>query len=161
MTPYTRRCTLQEELHQNFMGWPRSTRDIPLRPIVSNRGTTSYEATKELARILRPLVGKTTYHIKNSKDFVNQIHGMQLQQGECISSYDVSALFTSVPTDPALNIIKSKHDQDQELHLRTSMTVEHIFSLLEFCCLKTTYFQFQGRFFEQLQGAAMGHSSAP
>ena len=35
------------------------------------------------------------------------------------------------------------------------MKVEQIISLLEFC-LKTTYFQFQDRFCEQLQGAALG-----
>ena len=35
------------------------------------------------------------------------------------------------------------------------MKVEHITSLLEFC-LKTTYFQFQGSFYEQISGAAMG-----
>ena len=34
------------------------------------------------------------------------------------------------------------------------MKVEQIISLLEFC-LKATHFHFQGRFFEQLQGAAM------
>ena len=32
-------------------------RDIPLRPIVSSRGSINYEVAKELARILRPLVG--------------------------------------------------------------------------------------------------------
>ena len=40
------------------------------------------------------------------------------------------------------------------------MTEEHLISLLEFC-LKTTYFQFQGRFFEQLQGAAIGSPITP
>ena len=37
------------------------------------------------------------------------------------------------------------------------MTIDHIISLLEFC-LKTTYFQFQDRYFEQIQGAARGSS---
>ena len=81
-------------------------RDMPPRLIVSSRGTTTYEAAKELARILRPFVGKTPYHIKNMKDFVDQIHGIQLQQGECVSSYDVSVPFASVSTDPAISIIK-------------------------------------------------------
>ena len=49
---------------------------------------------------------------------------------------------------------------DPELHKRTPMKVEHITSLLEFC-LKTIYFQFQGIFFEQLQGAAMGSTISP
>ena len=47
-----------------------------------------------------------------------------------------------------------------ELHNRTTMNVEHITSLLEFS-LKTTYFQFQGRFDEQLHGAAMGSPIRP
>ena len=139
-----------------FYGLPKiHKRDIPIRPIVSSRGSISYEVAKELARILRPLVGNSTHHIKNTHDFVEQMKGITLQANECITSYDVSALFTSVSIDPAINIIKRRLELDQELHLRTTMKVEHIISLLEFC-LKTTYFQFQGRFYEQFQGAAMG-----
>ena len=81
--------------------------------------------------------------------------GITLQANEFITSYDVSELFTSVPIDPAINIRRRRLELDQELHLRTTMKVEQIISLLEFC-LKTTYFQFQDRFLEQLQGAAMG-----
>ena len=40
------------------------------------------------------------------------------------------------------------------------MKVEQIISLLKFY-LKTTYFQFQGRFFKQLQGTAMGSPISP
>ena len=40
------------------------------------------------------------------------------------------------------------------------MKVEHITSLLEFC-LKTTYFQFQGSFYEHISGAAMGSPISP
>ena len=86
--------------------------------------------------------------------------GIILLANECIASYDVSALFTSVPIDPVINIIRRRLELEQELHLRTTMKVEQIISLLEFC-LKTTYFQFQGRFFEQLQGAAMVSPVSP
>ena len=133
-----------------FYGLPKiHKRDIPLRPIVSSRGSTSYEVAKELARILRPLVGSSPHHIKNTGDFIEQIKGITFQANECITSNDVSALFTSVPIDPAINIIKRRLELDQELHSRTTMKVEHIISLLEFC-LKTTYFQFQGRFYKQI-----------
>ena len=53
--------------------------------------------------------------------------------------YDVSALFTSIPIEPAINIIKKYLEEDKELQDRTSMTVKHISYLLEFC-LKKTYF---------------------
>ena len=43
-----------------FYGLPKiHKRDIPLRPVVSSRGSTTYEVAKELARILRPLVGNS------------------------------------------------------------------------------------------------------
>ena len=52
------------------------------------------------------LVGKSPHHINSTQDFVEQAKHFKLEAGECLSSYDVSALFTSVPIDPALNIIK-------------------------------------------------------
>ena len=70
-------------------------------------------------------------------------------------SYDVKALFTSVPTKPATNIIKKLPGKDQVLQHRIPMTVENIICLLEFC-LNCTYFMFQGKYYEQLEGAAMG-----
>ena len=75
--------------------------------------------------------------------------------GEYLSSYDVSALFTSVPVDPALNIIKDLLEKDHTLVERTVLAVSDIILLLEFC-LKNTYFSFQDQFYEQVDGAAMG-----
>ena len=131
-----------------------------MRPIISSRGSISYEVAKELARILKPLVGSSTHHIKNTGDFIQQIKEVKLQADDIITSYDVSALFTSVPIEAATKIIQRKLELDQQLHLRTNMKVEHITSLLEFC-LKTTYFQFQGSFYEQINGAAMGSPISP
>ena len=70
---------------------------IPLRPIVSSTGTVTYSTAKELAKILKPLVGMSTHHVHNTKDFVEQLKDIRLKQGEYIISYDVTALFMSVP----------------------------------------------------------------
>ena len=130
-----------------FYGLPKiHKRGIPLRPIVSSRGSISYELAKELARILKPLMGSSPHYIKNTGDFIEHIKHVTLQANETITSYDVSALFTSVPIEAAINIIQRRLELDQELHSRTTMKVEHITSLLKFC-LKTTYFQFQGSFY--------------
>ena len=96
---------------------------------------------KELAKILKPLVGKSPHHITSTQDFVEQARQIKLEPGECLSSYDVSALFTSVPIDPALNIIKDLLDKDTTLKDRTVMEVGDIILLLELC-LKNTYFSF-------------------
>ena len=40
------------------------------------------------------------------------------------------------------------------------MSIQHIITLLELC-LKNTYFLFQGGYYKQVHGAAMGHPLAP
>ena len=103
-----------------FYGLPKIHKpDTPLRPIVSSCGSVTYGVAKELAKILKPLVGKSPHHINSTQDFVEQAKHFKLEAGECLSSYDVSALFTSVPIDPALNIIKDLLVKDNTLKERT------------------------------------------
>ena len=92
MSSCKRRCTPTGAVAQKFYGLPEiHKRDIPLRPIVSSRGSINYDVAKELARSLRPLVGNSPHHIKNTGDFVQQVRGIRLQPRECVTSYDVSA----------------------------------------------------------------------
>ena len=144
-----------------FYGLPKIHKpDTPLRPIVSSCGSVTYGVAKELAKILKPLVGKSPHHVNSTQDFVEQAKHITLAPGECLSSYDVSALFTSVPVDPALNIIKDLLEKDHTLKERTVMEVSDIILLLEFC-LKNTYFSFQDQFYEQVEDAAMGSPVSP
>ena len=115
---------------------------------------------KELAKILQPLVGKSPHRINSTQDFVEQVKHITLASRECLSSDDVSALFTSVPIDPALKIIKDLLVKDPTLKDRKVIGIDDIILLLEFC-LKNTYFSFQGQFFEQVEGAAMGSPVSP
>ena len=80
---------------------------------------------------------------------------MKIKPDEYIMSYDVSALFTSIPIEPAINIIEIHLKKDTDLYNRTKMKIQHIISLLRFC-LNNSYFSFQGRFYQQTEGAAMG-----
>ena len=84
-----------------------------LRPIVSSRGTVTYSTAKQLARNLELLVRKSSHHVLNTRHFVQHIKGIKLQQDECIISYDVKALFTSVPIVPSINTIKQKLTKKQ------------------------------------------------
>ena len=127
---------------------------------MSSCGSVIYGMAKELAKILKPLVGKSTHHFSSTQDFVKQVKHITLAPGECLSSYDVSALFTSVPVDPALNIIKDLLEKDHTLKERTVMAVSDIILLLEFC-FKNTYFSFQNQFYEQVEDAAMGSPVSP
>ena len=118
-------------------------------------GSVTYGVAKELAEILKPLVDKSPHHANSTQDFVEEAKHITLPPGECLSSYDVSALFTSVPVDPALNIIKDLLEKDHTIKERTVMEVSDIILLMEFC-LKNTYFSFQDQFYDQVEDAAMG-----
>ena len=123
-----------------FYGLPKIHKpDTPLRPTVSSCGSVTCVMAKELTKILKPLVGKSPHHINSTHDFVEQVMYITLVPGECHSSYDVSALFTSVPVDPALRVIKDLLEKDPTLKDRTVLPVEDIILLLKFC-FKNTYF---------------------
>ena len=85
-----------------FYGLPKIHKpDTSLRPIVSSCGSFTYGAAKELTKILKSLVGKTPHHINSTQDFVKWVKNVTLLPGECLSSYVVTTLFTSVPVDQA------------------------------------------------------------
>ena len=51
-------------------------------------------------------------HVNNTQEFMEQIKNITLEEGECITQNDATELFTSIPVEPALNIIKKKLEQD-------------------------------------------------
>ena len=155
-TMYPTGCVLPK-----FYGLPKIHKTVTLlRPIVSSRGSVTYGVAKVLSKVIKPLVGKSPHHIQSMGDFVSKAKRFPLQPGECLSSYDVTSLFTSGPIDPALNVIKDLLEKDEKLNDRTVLSVQNIIELLGFC-LHNTYFSFQNKFYEQVEGAPMGSPVSP
>ena len=94
-------------------------------------------------------------NVNNSKEFAEEIRNTRLEEGECITSFDVTSLFTSIPVTSAIEVIKGRWEQDTELPKITILSTNNILEVLEFC-LNNTYFLFQSQYFEQTKGAAMG-----
>ena len=62
---------------------------VPLRPIVSFVSSPTYHLSKFLADLLQPVVGKTSSHVKNSREFVDFIRSERLTSEETMISFDV------------------------------------------------------------------------
>ena len=108
-------------------------------PIVSSTGAVTCSTSKELLRILKPLVGKCPHHISNNQDFMEHLKGITLGPDEAMVSYDVRGLFTSLPIKPALEVIEKllgsgPPEENNHVHktyygLAGVLPQEHIFHL--------------------------------
>ena len=144
-----------------FYGLPKvHKKNTLLRPIVSSFGTITYKCAKYLAGVMSPLMGKTIHFVKDSKDFAEYVKTVKVGPDEELRSYDVSALFTSVPVDKAMVIIKRRLQDDVTLAKRTPLSPDDIVMMLE-QCLKCTYFLYKGEYYLQIHGAAMGSPVSP
>ena len=102
---------------RNFHGLPIIHKnDTFIRPIVSSWGLVIFRVAKELARIFKPLVWKSPCHINNRKDFTEKIKKITLEIGECITSYNATALFTLTPVEPPINIIQHRLNKIQNFN---------------------------------------------
>ena len=71
--------------------------DVPLRPVISAVGSAPYATSKNLAQILKPLVGGGEYTVANSKEFVKALADVSVAEDEELVSFDVQSLYTSLP----------------------------------------------------------------
>jgi hypothetical protein len=126
-----------------------------MRPIVSSINIITYTCAKHIADIITPVVGNTSRHVKNSDQFSKLVRNFRVEHDQELRSYDVTALFTSVPVNKAVDCIRRKLEADVTLKQRTDMSPADICRVLELC-LSCTYFVFDGQFYRQIHGAAMG-----
>ena len=74
-------------------------------------------------------------------------------------SFDVTSLYTTIPIDQTFLIIKDLLENDDKLADRTILSPKQILDVLDIL-LRTTYFKFNGDFYQQTDGAAMGGSTS-
>lgn len=134
--------------------------DIPLRPITSSRGSPTSSLARFLLKIIRPLTGKNPSFVKNSAHFVDILRSTTVDPEDRFVSFDVESLYTNVPLEESLEIIKKTLRDDVLLHERTELPLEGIMDLLE-CCLRNSYFQVKDKFYAQEDGLPMGSSLSP
>ncbi|CAB3991012.1 Cationic trypsin-3, partial [Paramuricea clavata] len=126
--------------------------NTPMRPIVSFCSSPTYELSKYLARILKPLTERSEHRLVNSADFITKIQAETISATHELVSFDVKFLFTSIPLKLAIECMEeSLANYDDELPIQK----EEIIDLLKLC-LESTFFQYNGSFYQQLHGTAMG-----
>lgn len=88
---------------------------------MSTIGSPTYKLTKELAHILTPLTGQTTYSVKNSRTFVEKILDISNSPTDLMVNFDVTNLFLQVPIHQALKVVNERLTTNQSVHYRTTI----------------------------------------
>ena len=86
-----------------FYGLPKIHKaNCPMHPIVSACGTATYQLAKFWTKILPRYTGITPSFVKDSKSFSDHLRSVRISGEEELVSFDVSALFTSIPVPSSL-----------------------------------------------------------
>ena len=127
----------------------------PFRSIMSSINTFNYNLASYLVDILRP-ISTNQYTIKDSFSFAEWTK-QHRYDGGLMCSFDVSFLFTNVPLDETIQICL-----DKLYSLPKPPTLPRVVlkKLLEFAT-KKSHFLFDGQYYDQIDGVAMGSPLGP
>ena len=104
----------------HLYGSPKIHKDgTPLCPIVDYTGSMAYNTSKAIAD-LKPLIGKTKYHRKNTVDFSKDLSSMDILEDEIMNFHGMVSLFTNVPLNLDMYIIRKRLELDNTLHEHTN-----------------------------------------
>ena len=129
--------------------------DVPLRPIVSAIGSYTYNLAKFMSEILKPL-SHSQYDVKDSFTFSSELLSVTSIPYMC--SYDIVSLFTNIPINETIEISLDMLYKDTNLvHGLTRLQ----FKKLLIYCVKQNHFVFNGMYYDQVDGVAMGSPLGP
>lgn len=124
----------------------------PIRPIVSCIQSPFYKMSGFLGKILSNIVGQSKYHVKDSFHFQKFIKHQTVPNDFMLVSLDVISLYTNIPIDLALKVVGDNWSKIEKL---TKLPKKEFLYGVE-VCLRSTFFQFEDLFFQQVSGLAMG-----
>nr|VZI26030.1 unnamed protein product [Spirometra erinaceieuropaei] len=110
-----------------FHGLPKIHKPgVPLRPIVSLRGTPTFGLSKWLYQRLYFLIKDSEWTVKSAEEFLTRIRHRRVEADEVMMSFDVVSLFTSIPPDLAIDtldgLLREKYDETDQQLIRVHIT---------------------------------------
>lgn len=129
---------------------------IPMRPIVSCSGALNYTLTECITKILEEFFPKSEHNITNSVEFVQEIRKVILKEGQEIFSFDIVAMFTSLPHKRIIKIIEGKKTE-----IVKKYDFEFIMSAVRYIIEKGGVFSVNNVIYQQSKGVGMGTCISP
>lgn len=131
--------------------------NAPLRPIVSTIDSPAAVLSQYTDGILRCLL-HDKYDVKNSLIVKERLNEMFISRNETLVSFDVVSLFPSIPIDLVLKILTRKWNV---IKTHTNMPKMLFFDIIRFVLIDSTFFDYDGTVYRQMNGCAMGSNISP
>ena len=124
----------------------------PLRPIISQVPTPTYELAKELNKVIQPYIPVAST-LQSTDEFVDLLKCTKPQG--ILASLDVESLFTNVPVEDTIEIILRYvfHNPDLSPPRVPRKVIE---GMLRICTTKSPFISPVGILYQQIDGVAMG-----
>ena len=129
----------------------------PIRPIISQISTPTYELSKTLDNIIKPYI-PSKYMLKSREELLGILHS-NTPQGQ-IASLDVTSLFTNVPVEDTIEIILDKVYNSPDMN-PPSIPKEQMEKLLKLCTTKCPFYGPCSKIYIQKDGVSMGSCLGP
>lgn len=126
------------------------------RPIIAGYSAPIANIAKWLSEFFGRLKHFDDFSVKNSFDLVKKLKPIEIKENEELVSFDIKSFFSNVPRTGALNALREWLER-QELDQQTKLA---LFELTELC-VKQSFFQFRGDFYQQDDGLPMGLNISP
>lgn len=143
----------RKALCPRIYGQPKAHKaGLPLRPVVPNMTAPTYTLSKFVGQILQSSL-QSAYNIRDSYSFCDYINGITLPADYVLVSLDVVSLFTCIPFELVRRDVTFNWSDIQK---HTNINLEIMLEIIEFI-MKSCYFTFEGKFYSQIFGTAMGN----
>ena len=135
---------------------------VPLRPILSMRGSAQYDLSKWLCEQLKPV---EKYYggrcVKDSFKFSEAVRSARLPTDGYMCSFDVVSLFTNVPLEEVIDICADALFRSDNIDMELTTLTEDSFKELMRLATSGVELSFNDKIYRQTDGVAMGSPLGP
>lgn len=154
--PRERRFYILPKIHKDPKKWTVPYDIPPGRPIVSDCGSETYQTAEFIDYYLNPLSIIHPSYVKDTYHFVDIVKKLKIPKQAMFFSIDVDSLYTNIDIKSGLETVKKIFQNNPN----PDRPDGEILQLLEINLTKND-FLFNGEYFLQIKGTAMGKKFAP
>ena len=131
--------------------------NVPGRPVISNCGTATEEASEFLDHHLQPIMKSRVSYVKNSSYFLFKLKNLgKIAENAFLVAVGVVGLYRSILHDKGLEVLRKQLNAFDN----KSISTEDLVQMAGFV-LKKNYFEFNSSVKHQISGTAIGTKFAP